>query len=790
LSDGRGGMASPMKVLCIFALLAMLIAVVGDAHRRRRRHTAPRDAPRAATGHTRKPRALMTPRAKRKSGRQIRDLPPVVDEPAAVLMDVRTPELIKPLTPADLAAWPAPRFVGCAKAGSRWSSCVAHLENVCFSRHDGVLVPNLTEDAAKILPVYEKLHRASTPTKGKLIPADGFRSARRAYLVDGTTFAISCWRTKLDGHNPAHFMMGVGSLFAAAVSPHVPRNMSNLIFHQCPGFGHREVLHYPPEHRGVKLNLSKRWPWAQGIWSLIRSKGEATGMWSPSRVNELVLGGEQRKGEYVSELPHAEDFLFCTRDVYIDANHPGLYLNNNAPEVVAEWRAHAERLYPSSSTTLAAAAALATPSSPTAAVAAEHASDDAIDEVVAAAKHAAKPLGKPPPSKCTSLRIAIWQRGGGSTHGARSMINLQQVIRLVARFTTHRPIRVLSASEHTPFVEQMALFRSFDVLIAPHGSHLVNQMFAKPSVVVIEVRVHATKPPPSPSPPLPTGYHLPRQQPTPCPHSMPVYSSHPTTCPHSMPAFYARIPRPHSMPAFQALIPSRIYARIPCPHSMPACVAPDPEACNCKSADHFAHARGVRVRPSSSRQVVTMHVDDAPCMNGRGYTRGWVMAYGRHLPMRRNPATGAVSVLWGRANRMNSTYHHPIKGVARFSYKEDDMLVDLERMHTALTHATRIGCAEQPAFQPAGGMGPRGHHFCGHFPFWKRFDVAPRSTLCCGRSCAECRSRPIDCNATCAKGEEPKSCPAPPGEVCPSPPESSTTTTKPKRKASNKVFRA
>jgi hypothetical protein len=185
-----------------------------------------------------------------------------------------------------------------------------------------------------------------------------------------------------------------------------------------------------------------------------------------------------------------------------------------------------------------------------------------------------------------------------------------------------------------------------------------------------------------------------------------------------------------------------------------------------------------------------MHVDDAPCMNGRGYTRGWVMAYGRHLPMRRNPATGAVSVLWGRANRMNSTYHHPIKGVARFSYKEDDMLVDLERMHTALTHATRIGCAEQPAFQPAGGMGPRGHHFCGHFPFWKRFDVAPRSTLCCGRSCAECRSRPIDCNATCAKGEEPKSCPAPPGEVCPSPPESSTTTTKPKRKASNKVFRA
>jgi hypothetical protein len=49
------------------------------------------------------------------------------------------------------------------------------------------------------------------------------------------------------------------------------------------------------------------------------------------------------------------------------------------------------------------------------------------------------------------------------------------------------PLATVSASSDTPPLDQIALFRSFDILITPHGSHLANMLFAHDHAVFIEV---------------------------------------------------------------------------------------------------------------------------------------------------------------------------------------------------------------------------------------------------------------------------------------------------------------
>ena len=72
-------------------------------------------------------------------------------------------------------------------------------------------------------------------------------------------------------------------------------------------------------------------------------------------------------------------------------------------------------------------------------------------------------------SRCAAgLRVAFWRRGA-SRFGARSLVNLGQIARLVAQYSAY-PMRLLSADSRTPFLQQLANFRSFDVLISPHGS--------------------------------------------------------------------------------------------------------------------------------------------------------------------------------------------------------------------------------------------------------------------------------------------------------------------------------
>jgi hypothetical protein len=48
-------------------------------------------------------------------------------------------------------------------------------------------------------------------------------------------------------------------------------------------------------------------------------------------------------------------------------------------------------------------------------------------------------------------------------------------------------VEVLTVHRGTPVKEQAKIFRTFDILITPHGSHLMNMIFAPNQIGVIEV---------------------------------------------------------------------------------------------------------------------------------------------------------------------------------------------------------------------------------------------------------------------------------------------------------------
>lgn len=118
-----------------------------------------------------------------------------------ILLTVRNTSALTRLSPSELAAFPPPSFDGC---GGPYRTC--RFDHVCFSRRDGVLLPNTSSapntataaaaaPAAGILARYHRGGGIATPTKARILPAETLRGARRAYLVHGVTFAANCWRT-------------------------------------------------------------------------------------------------------------------------------------------------------------------------------------------------------------------------------------------------------------------------------------------------------------------------------------------------------------------------------------------------------------------------------------------------------------------------------------------------------------------------------------------------------------------------------------------------------------------
>ncbi len=84
-----------------------------------------------------------------------------------------------------------------------------------------------------------------------------------------------------------------------------------------------------------------------------------------------------------------------------------------------------------------------------------------------------------------AIRIQVFQRQGGSS--LRTFVNLDDVVQLLQNYTS-LPVSVVTTDLSTPVEDQARLFRSVDLLVTPHGSHLVNLIFSEPqSTAVVEV---------------------------------------------------------------------------------------------------------------------------------------------------------------------------------------------------------------------------------------------------------------------------------------------------------------
>jgi len=347
------------------------------------------------------------------------------------------------------------------------------------------------------------------------VPLSHFLSLRRVYLTSGNALAVNCWRQRAESTHPAHFLMGHGRLFAAAVTPSVPRHATTLMFHQC---GHQ------PHGVGVG---ARPWAWALGVWTLIELKASETSLWSALDVNTVVLSHRPTTSGVDGVplgLPAADDVVVCARSVVFEPRHVTKYFGANEASIVAAWRRHISHWsygttteghtpwldpalvwppldnhahHPAEDGYMYTLTTALTPVSS----AANRSDDKALgDRAILnhyrpAQQTSSSPhhpqrrriaaLGRAAPNCSHNLQVAVWERGAGQ-FGSRRILNIEQLRALVAEYST-RPLRLLTASSYTSFALQVARFRSFDILITPHGGQLVNQVFSRPHAVFIEV---------------------------------------------------------------------------------------------------------------------------------------------------------------------------------------------------------------------------------------------------------------------------------------------------------------
>ena len=331
------------------------------------------------------------------------------------------------------------RHLGCA---GDWCSYTG----VCVSSRDGVLVPNRSVlDVAwrQLLHPRTGWRRESQNWDNlaeRLMPVN-ILSRPHVYVARGGTLVISCWRQPLGRKNPSHLMHGYGWLLQAALDSgryFLPHSVGTIVFHQCPR--HAEV---------------SDWPFVKTVWEMLGpfavEKRLLTN--SLSQTNIITLGSHT--GLWNRERP-SNEMLLCTERAHVQQRLATWLGRQGKHESKAWYRLTASRW-----------------------------SQQHVGSVmrITAGKEVLRQQGG---GSCQAqLRICIWRRSNDSAR--RSFVNHANVTRVASAFTSQE-VRTLSASAATPLLEQVRLFRSFDILITPHGSHLATLMFGDPSAVIIELQ--------------------------------------------------------------------------------------------------------------------------------------------------------------------------------------------------------------------------------------------------------------------------------------------------------------
>merc|ERR1719424_2706145 len=341
-----------------------------------------------------------------------------------------------------------PQFHGCR---GFYDHC--HFENVCFSGHDGMLVPDMPGVNITAF-IDENAPPGTEAMQPRLLPMEDFQNLRKVYYAKGTSYALNCAGQALFNHDPAHYMIGYGKLFVAAHDPTVQRSMDSLIFQQC------------------MQNAPDDWDWGKGVWSILESLGKDSQFWSPEAVDTVTLGAPSNSSAPYGKLPSAHDPIVCAKRVTMERKYAQTFLGGNVPGIVGRWRSRIDWWVSKL---------------PKVAKAMKRHAKEAQAEADAQVDH--KELS---PLKvvgdcallCTKgLKVAVLQR----SEDKPSLHNVDELQALVAEYT-REPMQTLVVNDKMSFDEQVAVFRSFDVLISPPTPQLTNAMFASKNSVIIEVQ--------------------------------------------------------------------------------------------------------------------------------------------------------------------------------------------------------------------------------------------------------------------------------------------------------------
>jgi Glycosyltransferase 61 len=340
--------------------------------------------------------------------------------------------------------FPLPQFHGCDK-----SSGLCHFSNVCFSGNNGMMifdVPGLKNQSQinnnnnNSLPISESFGRIVTePRRIKMIPQDEYKKMENIYFAD-SLFVCNCWKVKQNNFNPAHLMMGMGKLFVYALGFYTPEKkapppVDMVLYHHC--------------------TTTDAWPWGYMMDRAMFNYAVAAGVINKSHNND----GNDLFQEARMFLPYlVENVVVCGATVYQEPYSVAKYLGNNAHSVVKQWQGLVADF-----------------------VKKQHL-DNGTKEIHDDDDNSQHHLSS---SLCSrNLKVATWKRTDGSA--LRLLTNEEDIRQLVREFS-NVPLATVSASSDTPPLDQIALFRSFDILITPHGSHLANMLFAHDHAVFIEV---------------------------------------------------------------------------------------------------------------------------------------------------------------------------------------------------------------------------------------------------------------------------------------------------------------
>mmetsp|Transcript_4869 Transcript_4869/g.17411 ORF Transcript_4869/g.17411 Transcript_4869/m.17411 type:complete len:536 (+) Transcript_4869:359-1966(+) len=257
----------------------------------------------------------------------------------------------------------------------------------------------------------------------------GYVEDSPVYVLKGKSLMLHCWRVHNNPH-PLHYLFGYGAVLSVLfASSSEFETLDHVVFHQCPN----------PYQGGDFHKI---------IWEIILKESFAKKLFnSETRLYTT-------KSHQLLCMEHVEDNGWMDKQPY--RSGPFLegppYMGADA-QIFQTWKTRfAEYLEVCRPRAFAI-----------------------LEEQLLLDSHD------------TSPRIAIFQRQGDSRNGLRRFVNLLEVKTLARMYSKN--VEAITVSAETKLEEIVSTFNSFDVLITPHGSQIVNLLFTiKPTkLAVVEV---------------------------------------------------------------------------------------------------------------------------------------------------------------------------------------------------------------------------------------------------------------------------------------------------------------